>query len=116
MSDAVIREERERAMQAAAVTVTWQCRFYAAGTRDGGQLGYTEKTLGALTNDAGYWRVCGVPRETPPSVHVVTDSGSDLRRGRLEGTSEVDAGDQELHQFGLPTDTGRETRAARCQE
>jgi hypothetical protein len=97
MLHGVVRDERDRAMQAAAVTVTWQGGFYAAATRDGGQLGYTEKTLGALTNDAGYWRVCGVPRETSLAVHVVTDSGSDLRRVRLEGGTEFAAVDLVLH-------------------
>ena len=55
----------------AAVTVTWQGNFYATESGGGTQLGYSEKTLGSLTDDAGYWRVCGVPRETPlSSIHL----------------------------------------------
>jgi hypothetical protein len=56
-------------------------------------LGYTEKTLGTLSDGTGYWRVCGVPRETPLVVHVATDSGSDLRTVRLEGAREFAAVD-----------------------
>lgn len=83
-----VRDESARALQDAAVTVTWQSNFAAIGTRDGGQLSYTERTIGALTNDAGYWRVCGVPRQTPLAVHVTTDTGSDFRRVRLEESQE----------------------------
>jgi hypothetical protein len=111
MLHGVVRDERDRAIQAAAVTVTWKGNFYAAATRDGGQLGYTEKTLGAMSNDAGYWRVCGVPRETPLSVHVVTDSGSDLRRVRLDGGVEFAAVDLVLHR-SLPAATREAETAA----
>ena len=53
--------------QHAAVTVTW--------TSD------AERTIGALTDEHGYWRVCGVPREAALSVQVVADSGSDELTG-----------------------------------
>jgi len=97
MLHGIVRDERARALPGVAVTVTWKGNFYAAATRDGGQLGYTEKTVGALSNDAGYWRLCGVPREIPLDVHVVTDSGSDLRHVRLEGQTEFAAVDLVVH-------------------
>jgi hypothetical protein len=90
-----VRDERDRALAGAAVTVTWKGNFFVAG----GQAGYSEKTLGALTNDAGYWRVCGVPRETGLAVHVVTDSGSDLRPIQLEKGSEFAAVDLVVHRM-----------------
>jgi hypothetical protein len=94
MLHGIVRDERARALLGAAVTVTWKGNFYVAG----GQIGYSEKTLGALTNDGGYWRVCGVPRETGLAVHVVTDSGSDLRRVDLEKGREFAAVDLVVHQ------------------
>src|SRR5690348_5041565 len=97
MLHGTVRDERARALRASAVTVTWQGNFYATESGGGTQLGYSEKTLGSLTDDAGYWRVCGVPRETPLVVRVATDSGSDLRKVRLEGR-EFAAVDLVVHQ------------------
>jgi hypothetical protein len=98
MLHGTVRDGRARALRASAVTVTWQGNFYATESGGGTQLGYSEKTLGSLTDDAGYWRVCGVPRETPLVVHVATDSGSDLRKVRLEGNREFASVDLVVHQ------------------
>ncbi|HMA23004.1 MAG TPA: carboxypeptidase regulatory-like domain-containing protein, partial [Gemmatimonadaceae bacterium] len=105
-----VRDQRDRPLRSAAVTVTWQGNFSAIGTRDGGQLSYSEKTLGALTQDDGHWRVCGVPRETALAVRVVTDSGSDLQRVRLAADREFAAVDLVVH-LVVPT-LNREARTA----
>jgi hypothetical protein len=93
-----VRDEQARALQGAAVTVTWQGNFYAVETGRSANLSYSEKTLGTLSDGAGYWRVCGVPRETPLVVHVATDSGSDVRKIRLELDRDFAAVDLVVHQ------------------
>ncbi len=64
----------------AAVTVVWQSDLQADPVR----VGYSEHTLGALTNSDGYWQICGVPRNVGLSVRLASDSGADLRRAHLE--------------------------------
>jgi hypothetical protein len=93
-----VRDEGARAQQGAAVTVTWQGDFHAVETTASTNLGYTAKTLGTLSDGTGYWRVCGVPRATPLVVHVATDSGSDVRKIRLEPNREFAAVDLVVHQ------------------
>lgn len=78
-----VQDGRAEPLSQAAVTVTW--------TSD------AERTIGALTDVGGYWRVCGVPRETPLSVQVVADSGSDTRRTRLGQSDALGAVDLVLH-------------------
>lgn len=68
----------------AAVTITWQSA--AADTRRGVQAAYSENTLGSLTNEAGYWRVCGVPHDMALAVSIASDSGSDARRLQLDAS------------------------------
>lgn len=77
-----VRDEHSALLRAAAVTVTWASA--SVDTRLSGQLAYGESTLGSLTNDEGYWRICGVPRNLPLALHVVSDSGSDARQLRLD--------------------------------
>ena len=105
-----VRDEGATALQGAAVTVTWQGDFHAVATTGSANLGYTEKTLGTLSDGTGYWRVCGVPRGTPLVVHVATDSGSDLRTVRLEGPRDFAAVDLVVH-HATPT-AAREAQSA----
>jgi hypothetical protein len=67
----------------ATVVVTWKSDFSIIGAADADHLQYTEKTLGTLTDDAGRWRICGVPRDRLLAVRIVADSGSDSRAVRL---------------------------------
>jgi hypothetical protein len=75
-----VRDERSSLLAGAAVTVTWQS---SSGARS---AAYDENTVGSLTNDDGYWRVCGVPHDLPLAVSVASDSGSDARGTRLSGS------------------------------
>jgi hypothetical protein len=79
-----VLDERARPLGQAAVTVSWKGDFkiVSSGTTGNG-VGYNEKTLGAMSDDAGQWRVCGVPTETPITVRVLTDSLSDVRTTRV---------------------------------
>jgi hypothetical protein len=79
-----VRDERARAIPQAAVVVTWQSNYNVVGAADADRLRYTEQTIGTLTDDAGSWKLCGVPRRAALAVRVVTDSGSDHRVTRLE--------------------------------
>ena len=92
-----VRDERARPIEAAAVTATWQDDFQFVDARDGQRLGLTERTIGALTDGVGQWRLCGVPRERVIAVHVSTDSGSDARRARLEPEQDFMAVDLVVH-------------------
>src|SRR5262249_9195802 len=74
-----VRDERSSLLAGAAVTVTWPSSAGATSAA------YSENTIGSLTNDAGYWRVCGVPHDVPLALSVASDSGSDARDIRLAG-------------------------------
>ena len=63
----------------AAVVVTWQTNFAIVDGARGDQINHTEKTIGGLSDDAGGWRICGVPRNIPVVVSVATDAGSAAR-------------------------------------
>ncbi len=73
------RDEHGRALPQAAVTVTWQRSFPDVGD----QPTVHEETVGVLTDDAGLWRICGIPRGIALSARVVSDSGADFHSARL---------------------------------
>jgi len=80
-----VATEKAVAVPHAAVVATWQTNFDIVGAAAGDRLRYTEKTIGAMTGAGGAWRMCGVPMETPITVRVLSDSGSDVRQTRLSG-------------------------------
>ena len=80
-----VSTERGSVVPHAAVVVTWQTNFDIVGAANRDLLRYTEKTLGALSDGTGGWRICGVPANTLITVRVLSDSGADLRRTRLPG-------------------------------
>jgi hypothetical protein len=82
----------------ATVVVTWKSDFAIIGATDADHLQYTEKTIGALTDDSGRWRICGVPRGRLLAVRIVADSGSDLRAMRLAEEQPFAAVDLVVHQ------------------
>ena len=96
-----VRTERAQPVPGAAVTLTWQTGFAVAGMRDGGQLAYNEQTIGALTNEAGVWRLCGVPQGKMLVIATVSDSGSDTRRIRLVDGDAMGAVDLVAHRQGI---------------
>src|SRR5262249_10189164 len=69
----------------AAVVVTWQGNFDIVGDVKTDHVRYTERSVGALADERGSWRVCGVARDVPLTVRVVSDSGFDVQRTRLLG-------------------------------
>ena len=75
-----VRDERARAVQNAAVVVTWQTNVAIVAAADAEHLRYSERTIGTLSDETGSWRLCGVPRGLALAVRAVGDSGSDLRR------------------------------------
>ena len=78
-----VRSEHATGIAQAAVTVTWQANFDIVGASTSHQVRYTEKTIGGYTDAAGHWRLCGVERDRPLGVRVVSDSGSDAKTMRL---------------------------------
>jgi hypothetical protein len=93
-----VRDERARPMVGAAVTITWQTDFAFVAGGGSNDLEHREHTLGALTDDNGYWRLCGVPREQTVVVRAATDSGSDAQKARLERDGDFAGVDLVLHQ------------------
>jgi len=89
-----VRDERSAFVRGAAVTATWPSTD-ARASRDA----YSESTLGALTNDDGYWRICGVPRGLPLALRLVTDSGTDARELRLDDEHAFAAADLVAHRM-----------------
>lgn len=75
-----VHDTSGRAVAHAAVTITFQTGVSTSG----GTLSYSERTVGALTNELGQWKICGVPQGKPMSVRVVTDNGADAKKFRLE--------------------------------
>jgi hypothetical protein len=76
-------DEKGGALRQAAVVVTWQTNFAIVGGVRGDQVNHTEKTIGGLSDNAGGWRLCGVPRNIPVVVSVATDAGSAARGATL---------------------------------
>ncbi len=74
-----------RALPGVIVTATWKSNFSMVQTAGGASLAYGEKSVAALSDVAGFWRACGVPRDMPLNVAIATDSGTDKRVIRLEG-------------------------------
>jgi hypothetical protein len=93
-----VRDERARPIIGAAVTITWQTGFAFVAGGGSNVLDHREHTLGALTDDNGYWRLCGVPREQAVVIRAATDSGSDTQKARLERHEDFAAVDLVLHQ------------------
>ena len=77
------RDGGARPLKQAAVTATWKTNFSIVATGNSDHVSYGEKTIGTLTDNSGYWRLCGIPARIPISVSVVSDSGSDVREARL---------------------------------
>ena len=88
----IVRDSLGRAAPHAAVTVTFQADVNTTNNT----LGWTEQTLGALTDDAGRWRLCGVPRKKLVTLRVTTDYGADARKLRLEEDEAFAAADRVL--------------------
>jgi hypothetical protein len=94
-----VRDAGDRALKLAAVTVTWGA---GASGRAGSQPGADERTIGALTDDAGLWRLCGVPRATALTVRAMSDAGADTKHTRLATDQPFGAADL----VARPTNTG----------
>jgi hypothetical protein len=93
-----VRDESARPIVGAAVTITWQTDFAFVASGGSNPLAHRDHTLGALTDENGYWRLCGVPREQALGVRAATDTGSDTQKARLERDEDFAGVDLVLHQ------------------
>jgi hypothetical protein len=75
-----VHDSLGRPVAHAAVTVTFQNNF----TLTGDTFGYSERTIGALSDEQGKWRLCGVPQGKVMAVRVQTDDGADAQKIRLD--------------------------------
>lgn len=94
----------------ASITVNWR-DDYTLTQGAVSQISYGAKTLGTVTNDAGYWRICGIPPTAPVSVRVVSDSGSDLREAHLNGRAFLELNLVPRHPVATTGPAGTQTRA-----
>jgi hypothetical protein len=83
MLHGTVRTRNGEPLRNTVVLATWLGDVNIAGHVRADQVRFTEHSLGAISDDAGAWRFCGVPRETPITVRVASDSGSDTRKVRL---------------------------------
>jgi hypothetical protein len=95
-----VRDEHSSFLREAAVTATWP----STDARSVGDAAYGERTLGALTNDEGYWRICGVPHNLPLAIHLVSDSGVDAREVRIDDPQAFGTIDLVAHRVVAATD------------
>jgi hypothetical protein len=100
-----VRDQRARPIVGAAVTITWQTDLAIVASGRSADISARERTLGALTDDNGIWRLCGVPREQALVVRAATDSGADAQKARLDRDQDFAGVELVLHQ--------RESSAAR---
>ncbi len=100
----IVRDTTGRAVSNAAVTVTWQGKFRVVRDPAADRMAWTEQSVGSITDAAGRWRTCGVPREVPLVVRVRTDIGSDARRLTLEADQPFGAMDLVPHPVIVTTD------------
>lgn len=77
-----VRNAHGRGVANAAVTVSWQADFSKAGL-DNRAVSWNDRRIGTLTDGAGSWRLCGVPRQVPLEVRVQSDSGAAAGSARL---------------------------------
>ena len=102
-----VRDSLGRAAPHAAVTVTFQADVNTTANEKGNStLGWTEQTLGALTDDAGRWRLCGVPRQKLMTLRVTTDYGADARKLSLDEDQPFAAADLVLWRSKAIADVG----------
>ena len=93
-----VRDQSARAIVGAAVTITWQTDVAIVAQGRSADITARERTLGALTDDNGNWRLCGVPREQALVVRAATDSGSDTQKARLDRDKDFAGVDLVLHE------------------
>ena len=79
-----VLDQSARPMGNLVVTTAWQSNFAIVKTQSSASISLRDKTADAKADAYGYWRVCGVPRDTPLRVSVAMDSLADEQRVRLE--------------------------------
>lgn len=101
-----VRDSAGRTVGDAAVTATWQgsFRLVGASTDKDRNLGWTDRSVGALTDSTGAWRICGVPRELPVVIRASRDLMTDARRVRLGLDDAIANFDLALHRTAPPVD------------
>ena len=87
----VVRDTLGNAFANVSVIVTWQGQVKISPDRSADRIAWTEQSVGAMTDDVGRFRVCGVPREVLLIVRAKTDQLSDARRLTLEGDQALGA-------------------------
>ncbi len=106
----IARGESGHVLTQTPVTVTWS----VPSDKTSDSQGANEQTLGALTDNAGYWRVCGLPHQTDFAVRLVSDSGSDARVARLADAQAFVAVDLVAHLAATAAARGQKVAAPRA--
>ena len=97
----------------AAVVVSWMGSVKIGVQGNSDRVGWTEQTVGVLSDANGRWRACGVPRGVLFTVRVKTDAGSDARRTRLAEDQAMLVTDLVPHRVAATSDivVAKENRA-----
>ena len=82
-----VRDERAHPVAGVTVTASWKDNFSVVEMGSNVSASYGAKKLLARSNPSGFWRVCGVPMDTPLTVIAASDSTFDMQKGRLENQS-----------------------------
>lgn len=83
MLHGTLRTRNGEPLRNTAVIATWLANMNIVGNLTADQVRFTERSLGAISDDRGAWRFCGVPRDWPITLRVASDSGSDTQKVRL---------------------------------
>lgn len=76
-------DEQSQPISLAAVVAKWSSEVNIIATANADLLRSSETSLTSVTGRNGEWRICGVPRDKPMTVIVMSDAGRDARSVRL---------------------------------
>jgi hypothetical protein len=77
-----VRNEQSRVIADGVVTTLWKT-FSVMTTGSSASVAAREKRLVTRSDAFGYWRACGVPRDTPLTVSIGTEAAGDVRKVNL---------------------------------
>jgi len=100
----LVRDSLGNPLADVAVTVTWLGRVKVGVEKNTDRVSFTEQSVGAMTDDLGRYKVCGVPRDVLLVARVRMDKGSDARRLTLDADQPFGAVDLVPHPVAATTD------------
>lgn len=100
----LVRDSLGNPLAGVAVTFTWLGRVKVGVENNADRVSFTEQSVGSMTDDAGRYKVCGVPRDVLLIARVRMDKVSDARRLTLDADQAFGAVDLVPHRVAATTD------------